>query len=76
MPWHVMSVRQDVKQPPAVTREQLSPAVRAPVQWTGTGQGTHISKHTCVASAAAATKLRLSSTDVNCITKVLRLHSG
>jgi len=49
-----MSVRQDGRRPPAVSREQPSPAVRAPVQWMGTGRGAHISKHTCVALAAAA----------------------
>ena len=49
-----MSVRQDGRRPPAVSREQPSPAVRARVQWTGTGRETHISKHTRVASAAAA----------------------
>jgi len=47
-------VGQDGRRPPAVSREQLSPAAHAPVQRTGTGQGMHISKHTRVALAAVA----------------------
>ena len=54
VPRRVMSVGQDGRRPPTVSREQPSPEVRAPVQWMGTGWGMHISKHTRVASAAVA----------------------
>jgi len=67
-----MSVGQYGRRPPAVSREKLSLAVRALVQWMGdvTGRVTHISKYTRAVSAAVVTKLRLNCIDVNYITTV------
>ena len=70
------SMGQDGRRPPAVSSEQPSPAVCAPVQWMGTGRGMHIKKHPCAALAAAMTKSRLNCTDVNYITKAFACRAG
>jgi len=59
---------------------QLSSAVAAPVQWTGTVAGdAHKQAHVASAAAASAaetTKSRFSCTDVYYITTELRLPGG